>query len=71
MIIENIVINFMIIISTVVMLFASVIFNIKIWPLVKQYEEDEKPLVIAACVFCDILILCAFILIANSIVEML
>lgn len=68
--IERFVINFMIIISTIVMFFAAIIFNIKILPMVKKYDEEDKPLVITACVFCDILILCAFILIANSIIEM-
>ena len=69
--IEKIVINFMIGMSTVVMFFASIIFNIKIWPMIKQEEEHEKPFVIAAVVFCDVLILCAYVLIANSIIEML
>ena len=69
--IEKIVINFMIGMSTVVLFFASIIFNVKILPMIKQYEEDEKPLVIAAAVFCDVLILCAFVLIGNSIIEML
>lgn len=68
--IEKIVINFMIGMSTVVMFFASIIFNIKILPMIKQ-EEDEKPLLIAAAVFCDLLILCAYVLIVNSIIEML
>lgn len=69
--IEKIVINFMIILSCIVLFFASIIFNVKILPMIKQYEENEKPLVIVAVVFCDILILCAYVLIANSIIEML
>lgn len=69
--IEKFVINFMIVMSTVVLFFASIIFNIKILPMIKQEEENEKPFVIAAVVFCDVLILCAYILIANSIIEML
>lgn len=69
--IEKIVINFMITISCVVLFFASIIFNIKIFPMIKEYEKDEKPLVIAAVVFCDVLILCAYILIVNSVIEML
>ena len=68
--IEKIVINFMIGMSIVILFFASIIFNIKILPMIKQ-EEDEKPLVIAAVIFCDVLILCAYVLIANSIIEML
>jgi hypothetical protein len=69
--IEKIVINFMITISCVVLFFASIIFNIEILPMIKQEEENEKPLVIATVVFCDVLILCAYILIINSIIEML
>jgi hypothetical protein len=69
--IERIVINFMITISCVVLFFASIIFNVKIVPMIKQYEGDERYLVIAAVVLCDVLILCAYILIINSIIEML
>lgn len=69
--IEKIVINFMIIISCVVLFFASIIFNVKILPMIKQYEANEKTLVVAAVVFCDVLILCAYVLIINGIIEML
>ena len=68
--IENVVTNILIAVSSICLAFMSVVFNTGIPQLFKDFKKKpEKAFVIAAFVICDILILCALILIINGIIE--
>lgn len=68
--IENIVTSILIAIPSICLAFMLVVFNTRIPPLFKDFEKKtEKAFVIAAFVICDILLLCALILIVNGIIE--
>lgn len=70
--IENIVVNIMMTVASVGLLFTAVIFNTKLPPLFKAFDDKtEKAFAIAAFIFCDTLLLCALILVANGIRGML
>ena len=69
---ENIVVNIMLAISSIGLLFMAVIFNTKLPPLLKTFnDKKEKAFAIAAFVFCDTLLLCALVLVVNGIIEKL
>lgn len=70
--VENIVINIMLTVASIGLLFMTVIFNTKLPPLLKASDDKtEKTFAIAAFIFCDTLLMCALILIANGIIGML
>lgn len=70
--IENIVVNNMLTVASIGLIFMAVIFNTKLPPLFKTFDDNtEKAFAIAAFIFCDILLLFALILVANGIIGML
>lgn len=70
--VENIVVNIMLTVASIGLLFVAVIFNTKLPPLFKDFDDKtEKAFAIAAFIFGDTLLLCALILVANRIIGML
>ena len=70
--IENVVTNILLDVASIGLAFMVVIFNIKMPPLFKAFDDKtDRRFAIAAYVFCDILLICAIILVANGIIEKL
>ena len=67
--VKNILIDIMMAMSLLAAVFTGVIFNVKLPPLLKLYEDKaEKACMIVCLVFCDILLLLGMILIINEII---
>ena len=67
--VENVVTSILIAVSSICLAFMLVVFNTGIPPLFKDFKKKtEKAFVVAAFVICDILILCALILVVCGII---
>lgn len=70
--VENIVVNIMLVTSSIALLILAVIYNVKLPPLLKDYKDKtEKIFFVAAFTFGEILLLCTLILVVNGIIGML
>lgn len=70
--IEYTVTSILLVVASIGLSFMTVIFNIKLQPLFKAFDDKtDRRFAIAAYIFCNILLLCAIILVANGIIEKL